>query len=65
MFFSEYPQCGSNKIGTSSTFSFFMCKLGENISKYGKFCQSFKRVKVHYGDPLWDTFGFSIIIHTI
>jgi hypothetical protein len=29
----EYSQCGSNKIETSSTFSFFMCKLEEKKSK--------------------------------
>jgi hypothetical protein len=31
VFLGEYSHCGSNKIGTSSTFSFFMCKLEKKI----------------------------------
>jgi hypothetical protein len=42
IFWGEYSECGSNKIGTSSTFSYFMCKLDKEIPKYGKNCQSFK-----------------------
>jgi hypothetical protein len=26
---------------------------------------SFARVKAHYGDPLWDIFGYSFIVHII
>jgi hypothetical protein len=33
----EYSQCGSNAIGTSSTFSFLMCKLENKIQNMGKF----------------------------
>jgi hypothetical protein len=42
----EYSQCGSNAIGTSSTFSFLMCKLEkkskiwENLPKFGWFAQT-------------------------
>jgi len=41
-FQGEYSYCGSNKIETSSKFSFFMCELKKKIQKYWKVLPMFQ-----------------------